>query len=119
MPALAAVAAFAATTGGGTAIAAGVTGASMLAAAHKNASATRDAANAQLQANEDALTLEKQKDAEDRAQFEATQRANYDQYLNRYNAAKGLGAEYGLNLPDAKPYVTTTGGSQPTNGATP
>lgn len=67
------------------------------------------AADAQSKSNTDALNFEKQKDAEDRQQFDATQRANYDQYLNRYNAAKQLGAEYGFNLPDAKPYVSVNG----------
>jgi hypothetical protein len=72
-----------------------------------------NAANAQSASNDKALDFEKQREAEDQARFEATQRANYDQYLMKYNAAKSLGGEYGLNLPDAKPYVPTAYAGQP------
>jgi hypothetical protein len=80
---------------------------STIASAEIKAHSDSKAADAQGKSNDAALTFEKQKDAEDRAQFDATQRANYDQYLTKYNAARALGGEYGLNLPDAKPYVPT------------
>jgi hypothetical protein len=86
-----------------------------VAAGAMGAHASGKAADAAGKANADALAFEKQKDAEDRAQFDRTQHANYDQYLMKYNAAKSLGSEYGLNLPDAKPYVSLDGG-QPGQG---
>jgi hypothetical protein len=72
-----------------------------------------NAAKAQSASNDKALDFEKQKDAEDRAQFEATQHANYNQYADKYNAGRALGAEYGLNLPEARPYVSTANAGQP------
>lgn len=78
-----------------------------------SAHSANKAADAATKSNDKALDFEKQRDAEDRQQFDTTQRANYDQYLNRYNAAKQLGSEYGFNLPDAKPYVSVNGQSAP------
>lgn len=86
-------------------------------AAHKQSESADKAAQAQSTSNTAALDFEKQKDAEDRTQAERTQRANYDQYeserrtnydhyLTKYSAAKSLGGEYGLNLPDAQPYTS-------------
>jgi hypothetical protein len=99
-------------------ITAGASAGASLAAGKMGSSAANSAAKAQGASNADALAFEKQKDAEDRAQFDRTQRANYDQYLMKYNAAKQLGSEYGLNLPDAKPYVSLDGGQpgQPAQG---
>jgi hypothetical protein len=85
----------------------------MLASAKIQSNAANHAADAATQSNDKSEAFLEKKDAEDRTQFDATQRANYDQYLTKYAAAQRLGGEYGLNLPDAKPYVPTAYAGQP------
>jgi hypothetical protein len=66
-------------------ITAGASAGASLAAGKMGSSAANSAAKAQGASNADALAFERQKDAEDRQQFDRTQRANYDMYLNKYN----------------------------------
>jgi predicted ATP-dependent Lon-type protease len=47
------------------------------------------------------LDFQEQQAAADQARYEAAQRANYAQYLTHYDAAKGLGSQLGMTLPDA------------------
>jgi hypothetical protein len=98
---------------------AGIVGASKSANAAKEAatdqtSAANYAADAQSKSNAAALDFQKQQAAADQAKYEASQRANYAQYLTHYNAVKGLGGQLGVDLPDAPSYdaaLGTSGGS--------
>lgn len=109
------------------AIAAGASAGGAAYAAHSSSNAARDAAkyqtdaanhgaDLQKQSNDEALKFQEQQAAEDKARFEASQRANYNQYLARYNAAKGLGASMGFTLPDAPDYNSATGAGGPASG---
>jgi hypothetical protein len=123
--------------GTGTAIAlgvaAGTAGGSALAAhetagaAEKGAASTAQAANyaADLTSKSaaDSLAFEKQKDQEAAAQFNATQKANYDQYAAREARMNDLRQQLGLPIHDLPPYVPTpyvgATGSSAAPGASP
>jgi hypothetical protein len=97
---------------------AGIYGANKSAGAAKEAatdqtSAANYAADAQAKSNAAALDFQKQQAAADQAKYEASQRANYAQYLTHYNAVKGLGGQLGVDLPDAPSYDAALG----SNGA--
>lgn len=105
----------------GTAIAGVAAGTGSIVAAKMASGANKDAAalqttainhGADLQAKsaDDTLAFEKQKDAEAQAQFEAAQRANYNQYVSRARAAQALGDTIGFHLPDPAAYVSPTAG---------
>jgi hypothetical protein len=105
----------------GLAVAAGTAGSSIYAAnrssgaakeaAKDQTSAANYAADAQSKSNAAALDFQKQQAAADQAKYEASQRANYAQYLTHYNAVKGLGGQLGVDLPDAPSYDAALGGS--------
>lgn len=109
------------------AIAAGATAGSAAYSAHRQASAANDAARMQTdaanhaadvgkQSNDDALKFQREQAAADAARFESSQRANYNQYLARYNAVRGFAGSSGLNLPDAPDYASATGSGGPASG---
>lgn len=83
-------------------------GASNKAAELQTTSANR-AADIQGQTADKTLDFQKQQAAEDKARYEAAQRANYAQYLTHYNAVKGLGKSMGFDIPDAPDYTTALG----------
>jgi hypothetical protein len=113
----------------GLAVAAGTAGSSIYAAnrssgaakeaAKDQTSAANYAADAQSKSNAAALDFQKQQAAADQAKYEASQRANYAQYLTHYNAVKGLGGQLGVDLPDAPSYDAALGGGGAPSGAPP
>lgn len=93
---------------GGKIVGAAISSSASKDAAQQQTQAANYGADKQYQATEDSLAFQKQQAAVDQANWEATQHANYNQYLNRYNAAKGLGSSIGFTLPDAPAYVPST-----------
>ena len=84
-------------------------------AAKDQTSAANYAADTQAKSNAATLEFQKQQAAADQAKYEASQRANYAQYLTKYAAAQGLGAQLGVTLPNAPSYDVALGAG----GATP
>lgn len=104
-----------------TAIGLGVAAAGVGAAAI-NAHAAGNASEAQTQANDKTLAFEREQAAQEQANFEAAQHANYNQYVSRARAAQSLGDTIGFHLPDPEPYTSTSGsasGASRPSGATP
>jgi hypothetical protein len=115
-----AIALAAAASAGGSIAASKISSGAAKDAAGQQTSAANYAADQEAKANAAKLEFEKQQAADDAARYEATQRANYAQYLTKYNAAKGLGAQLGVSLPDAPSYDTALGTSAaPGSGAPP
>jgi len=81
-------------------------------AAQQGAQLTSQAANyaadKQAQAAAASLAFEKQKDAEALAQFNATQKANYDQWAAREARMNDIRAQLGMPAHDIPAYVPTT-----------
>lgn len=117
MPPLVAAAAVTAAGGiGGGVIAAKSAGS----AAKRQAQATNRAAELESASTDKALAFQKEQAARDEARYEASQRANYNQYVSRVKAAQGLGRELGFNIPDAAPYESSLlGAGGNTTGAMP
>jgi hypothetical protein len=88
-------------------------------AAKDQTTAANYAADKSSEANAAALDFQKQQAAADQAKYEASQRANYAQYLTHYNAVKGLGGQLGVNLPDAPSYDAALGTSGAPSAAPP
>lgn len=85
--------------------------------ANKSARLQTDAANhgadIQKQSADEALAFQREQAAQDQARWEASQRANYDQYVGKHNAANTLAQGLGFSLGDAVPYPQ----SQPSGGS--
>jgi hypothetical protein len=86
-------------------------------AAHTSSDAANHAADVQGTANDKALAFQEQQAADAKAQFQQSQRANYEQYAARHKAAQQLGDSIGFHLPDLKTYEEYTG--QPAPSGTP
>jgi len=106
MPALA-IPAFWAAVGGTAAAGAGIY------AAYKQSDAAHEATAASTASNAAALDFEKQQAAADQARFEATQRANYDQWAARQSQLSSLGEMVGLPGRTIPSYVPTTAAGTP------
>lgn len=88
-------------------VAAGTAGAGIY-GAKKSADAANNAAGIQGQSADKALAFQEQQAQLDAQRYEATQKANYAQYVNRVKGAQALGAKYGFNsIPDPAAYVPT------------
>lgn len=80
-----------------SAVAAGASAGGSIYASHK-----------QGEAADKSLAFQQQQSQLDQQRWETTQRANYDQYVNRVKGAQQLGKQYGFTaIPDAAPYVPT------------
>lgn len=115
MPAIIAIGAMyglsgAAAAGAGIAtVAAGAKVATDLYSTHKQVQAAEHATDVNAAANDKALAFSKEQAAADQARFEATQRANYDQWAAKQRASNSLRAIAGLGPVDIPAYVPTTG----------
>lgn len=95
------------------AVSAAAGGASAIYAAKTGADASDRAVDAQTAATDKTLAFQKDQAAEDKARFDATQRANYDQWVARQKATNSLRAIAGLPPVDIPAYVPTTGSGAP------
>jgi hypothetical protein len=101
-------------TAAGTA-GAGVAGAKISSNANKNAAklqtdAANRAAEIQAQSQREALAFQQQQAAEDARRFEATQRANYDQWAARQGYQSTVGSMLGLPSRSIPSYVSSLPG---------
>lgn len=86
-------------------------------AAKLSTDSANHAADVGKQTNDETLAFQKQQAEADWRNQETAQKANYAQYMAKYNAVKGLGGQMGFNLPDPTPYAGSedphydTGGS--------
>lgn len=94
-----------------SAIGAGATATGAIVSGHEQASAANNAAKIQSQSADKALQFEREQAARDQANFEATQKANYDQYAARQGDLSTLGNMVGLPSRNIPAYVPTTAGS--------
>lgn len=92
------------------AVSAAAGGASAIYAAKTGADASDRAVDAQTAATDKTLAFQKDQAAEDKARFDATQRANYDQWVAKQKATNSLRAIAGLPPVDIPAFVPTTGG---------
>lgn len=128
MPAAAAIAAWAATTGGSAVIGAGATTAASIYGANRSASATENAtrmqvdaanraADQQQRAREEAQQLQYQQQQQDREAAAEADRLNYTNYRRRAMGAQNLGSAFGINLgidiPEYGSKQTAGGGRNP------
>src|SRR5579885_950162 len=98
----------AATAAAGTYAAAKAQSNGATSAANIQANAANHAADVQGASTDKALEFQKMQAENDFRNQVAVQRANYQQYLARANAAKSLGASLGFNIPDPSPFVEPT-----------
>lgn len=88
-------------------------------AANKSSGAAEHAADLQSQANTQALSFEQQQAQQQQANFEATQRANYDQWAAREQRLSNLGSLVGLGPRQIPAYVPTMNTVQPSGTVQP
>lgn len=103
------------------AVAAGAAGTAGIVGAKISANANDRAADIGKQSNDEALAFQKSQAAQDQANYEAAQRANYNQYVNKVHAAQALGDTINFHLPDPAPYQPSnvpTGGAQTSSATT-
>lgn len=93
-----------------SAIGAGAAATGAIVGANKQSSAVNHAADLQSQSAAQALQFEREQAARDQANFEATQRANYDQWASREGRLGTLDQLVGLPQRQIPGYVPTTGG---------
>jgi hypothetical protein len=123
MPAIIAIGAMygltgAAAAGAGIAtVAAGAKVATDLYSAHKQGAAAEHAADLSARGNADALTFEKQQADLAQANFEATQKANYEQWAAKEQRLSTIGQMAGLPARSVPGYVPTTSANGMTAGA--
>jgi hypothetical protein len=103
----------AAVTAGGALVGGGLAAHGANTSAKLQTDAANRAAELQKQSNDATLAFQEKQAAEDKARYDAAQRANYAQYTNRVKAAQGLGDSIGFHLPDPAPYES----SQPTSAS--
>ena len=93
------------------AIGAGATATGAAIGAQKASNAAKYGADLQSQAAEKALAFQKEEAAKSQANFEATQRANYNQWAAREGRLSQLGQLVGLPARTIPDYVPTTAGA--------
>lgn len=91
------------------AITAGATAGGQIYGAHKQASAQNKAAQLQAQAAAQALQFQREQAYRDQQNFNATQKANYDQWAAREGRLGTLGEMFGRGPRYIPPYVATAG----------